>query len=276
MHHYPTILWLLFLASVACTRNNRSISIKGSDTEVNITVQLAEAFHTIYPGYFLSVSGGGSGLGIASLLNGTADVANSSRRIRKDESDLFAAKSTIIDSFIFAQDAIAFIINANIHLDSINGKNLAKLLNGFYKTWAPLIHQNLPVTIYGRQSNSGTHDFVQQKLGIEFSPYAKEMNGNAQILESVKIDRSGIGYVGAGYVMHSSGKGFKVLKIIATGGNAVSPLDSVAIAQSQYLFQRPLFQYFKKTEKEKIACFLNFEKSAAGLAIIKQAGYYTP
>ena len=71
----------------------------------------------------------------------------------------------------------------------------------------------MPINIYGRQSNSGTHDFIKKKLGIDFTPYAKQMNGNAQILEAIKADHSGIGYVGAGYVSHGGSKGIKVLSI---------------------------------------------------------------
>ena len=77
---------------MSCSRDNKTIKIKGSDTEVNLAVQLAESFHKINSEVFVSISGGGSGLGIASLLNGTADVANSSRSINNDEIELFQRK----------------------------------------------------------------------------------------------------------------------------------------------------------------------------------------
>ena len=77
---------------ISCSFGNKTIKIKGSDTEVNLAVQLAESFHQINPGIFVSISGGGSGLGIASLLNGTADLANSSRSINTEEIKLFLNK----------------------------------------------------------------------------------------------------------------------------------------------------------------------------------------
>jgi phosphate transport system substrate-binding protein len=270
-HH---LLALTILLS-SCSRNTGTIKIKGSDTEVNLVVQLAESFHEVNPVIIVSISGGGSGLGIASLINGTADIANSSRSINNKETELFKKEDTPIDSFIFAQDAIALVVAADLPIDSISVTELAKVLNGNYKNWSRLTGKNLPVNIYGRQSNSGTHDFVKEKLGIDFSPYAKQMNGNAQILEAIKADHSGIGYVGAGYVAHGANKAIKILSVYANENEkAVSPLDSAMIAAGKYFFQRPLFQYYRTSSYDKIKPILDFEKSDAGKKVILKAGYY--
>ena len=263
-------LWLFS----GCSSNTETIKVKGSDTEVNLAVLLSESFHTENDTLLVSVSGGGSGLGIASLLNGTADLANASRSINPAELLLFRKKNIPLGSFIFAQDAIAFVVSDKLPLDSISTTHLADLLSGTTKNWSGLIKKDLPVTIYGRQSNSGTHDFVKNILKIKFSPYAKQMNGNAQILESVKMDYSGIGYVGAGYVMKGNEKGIKILKIYTGNTPAVSPLDAAKIASGGYFFQRPLYQYYKKTAYQKVKPFLDFEKSAPGLKIINTSGYY--
>jgi phosphate transport system substrate-binding protein len=260
---------------LSCSRDAKTIKLKGSDTEVNLAVQLAESFHQINPEVFVSISGGGSGLGIASLLNGTADVANSSRSINKDEIELFEKEGAQIDSFVFAQDAIAFVVANELPIDSITVADLAMILNGRYKNWSRITGQNMPINIYGRQSNSGTHDFIKKKLSIDFTPYAKQMNGNAQILEAIKADHSGIGYVGAGYVANGSSKGIKILPIyLNKKEKAVSPLDADMIAAGKYFFQRPLFQYYKAASYDKIKPFLDFEKSEEGKRIIREAGYY--
>jgi phosphate transport system substrate-binding protein len=264
-------LTILFFS---CSSKNDTIKIKGSDTEVNLAVQFAEEFHKKNTEVLVSISGGGSGLGIASLLNGNADIANSSRSINQNELSLFRKKNIELDSVIFAQDAIAFIVSDKTPIDSISVLNIAKILSGEYKNWSSLIPQNLPITIYGRQSNSGTYDYVKQILGIHFSPYSKQMNGNAQILEAIKADGSGFGYVGAGYVMKDNIKGIKVLTVYANNSNAISPLDSKKIASGEYFFQRPLFQYFKRKDYERIKSFLEFEKSVTGAAIIQASGYY--
>lgn len=269
------IFFPLIILLQSCAQDNNTIKLKGSDTEVNLAVQLAESFQNVNPDVFVSISGGGSGLGIASLLNGTADLANSSRSINDKEIQLFQNKGMRIDSFVFAQDAIAFVVAEDLPIDSISIAELTGLLGGRFTDWSSILNKNLPVNIYGRQSNSGTHDFVKKKLGIDFTPHAKEMNGNAQILEAIKADNSGIGYVGAGYVIHGGNKGIKVLNIYRQKNTkAISPLDASMIAAGKYFFQRPLFQYYKTTSYEKIKPFLDFEKSKAGQKIIQSAGYY--
>jgi phosphate transport system substrate-binding protein len=273
MKYYLVCLIVLL---ISCSGDDDIIKIKGSDTEVNLAVKLAESFHYVNSEVFVSISGGGSGLGIASLLNGTADVANSSRSIKAGEIELFKKKGAQIDSFIFAQDAIAFVVAGDLPMDSISTTELANLLNGNYKNWLMLTGKNMPVNIYGRQSNSGTHDFVKTKLGIEFTPYAKQMSGNAQILEAIRADHSGIGYVGAGYVSQGGSKGIKVLPVYVTKNEkAISPLDPSMIAAGKYFFQRPLFQYYKAASYNKIKPFLDFEKSETGKQIIQEAGYYS-
>ncbi|MBC7886965.1 MAG: substrate-binding domain-containing protein [Ferruginibacter sp.] len=270
-YFFYSLLVLLF----SCSQDNKTIKLKGSDTEVNLAVQLAESFHGINDDVFVSISGGGSGLGIASLLNGTADLANSSRSINDKEIELFQKSGIPIDSFIFGQDAIAFVVAEDLLIDSISITELSGILSGEFSNWSSLSLKNLPINIYGRQSNSGTHDFVKKKLGIDFSLYAKEMNGNAQILEAIKADNSGIGYVGAGYVTHGGSKGIKVLPVyLEKNQQAISPLDAQMIAAGKYFFQRPLFQYYMASSYQKIKPFLDFEKSEAGQKIIQSAGYY--
>ena len=270
---YGFYCWILLLLS--CSRDDGTIKIKGSDTEVNLAVQLAESFHNDNPTVFISISGGGSGLGIASLLNGTADMANSSRGINHKELEMFRKRGVQIDSFVFAQDAVAFVVAADLPMDSISTDALANILSGTYTNWSALCQKDLPINIYGRQNNSGTHDYVKKKLGIAFSRHAKEMNGNAQILEAIKSDNSGIGYVGAGYVMYGGSKDLKVLPIYSEKNKkAVSPLDAAMISSGAYFFQRPLFQYYKASAYEKVKPFLDFEKSEKGQKIIYSAGYY--
>ena len=268
---------ILLLSLIGCNKNKGSLKIKGSDTEVNLVATLAEAYSQTNKQSFLSISGGGSGLGIASLLNGQTDIANSSRELNDEEREMFRNKKIAIDTFVFAEDAIAFVVNASLPLDSLNTKQLSGLLDGTIDTWDNLTSLRLPVTIYGRQSNSGTYDFVKHILGIKFSLNAREMNGNAQILEAIKADPSGIGYVGAGYVMHRNGSAneqIKVLKIAHGKEKAYSPLDSTAVFKHQYYFRRHLYQFIRKGSSAEVENFLSFERSATGAQMIRKAGYY--
>ncbi len=268
---------LVIISLYSCSHDYKTIKVKGSDTEVNLAVVLAEQFRKTNNEFSVAISGGGSGLGIASLLNGQADIANSSRPLSDEEVSMFNVRRITLRTVIFAEDATAFIVRKDFPLDSIDVPTLANLLSGRYSNWKPVTGLDMPVNIYGRQSNSGTHSFVSKKLNIEFSRNAKEMNGNAQIIQGVKMDVSGIGYVGAGYILHGTQEdhSIKVLRICERSGSlAVSPLDETAIMASRYYFQRPLYQFIPVSSWNKVSAFLQFEKSAAGQKIIKESGYY--
>ena len=271
---YVFLLCAILLCS--CSSNNKAIKVKGSDTEVNLAVDLAENFYKVNDDFSVAISGGGSGLGIASLLNGQVDIANSSRPLNAEEDSLFKVRGIRIKTVIFAEDATAFIVGKDFPLDSIDVPSLKKILSGEYKTWQPVTGKNTPVNIYGRQSNSGTHSFVSKKLKIQFSRDAKEMNGNAQIMEGIKMDDSGIGYVGAGYILHDvQDQSVKVLKICEQPGQlSVSPMDEKAIQEKRYYFQRPLYQFIPVTSWEKVSAFIDFEKGPEGRKIIQDSGYY--
>ncbi|MBA5791830.1 PstS family phosphate ABC transporter substrate-binding protein [Flavobacterium sp. xlx-214] len=271
---------LLFVVGIfslfACSKNS-SVKMKGSDTEVNLAVNLAEKYTEINPKFSIAISGGGSGLGITSLLNGQADIANSSRPLSDEEKQQFKDMNIELKTVVFAEDATAFIVHKDLPLTEIDLPTLGKILSGEITNWSEITDSNLPINIYGRQSSSGTHSFVKKKLKIEFSNAAKEMTGNAQILEGVKADKSGIGYVGAGYVGHDPAvnTAFKILKIKETKtSEAYSPIDPNTINNSLYFFQRPLYQFVLADSWEKVKPFIDFEKSAKGKKMIEEHGYY--
>jgi len=267
---------ILLIFFAACGGENRAIKVKGSDTEVNLAVSLAEAFYKVNDDFSLAISGGGSGLGIASIINGQADIANSSRPLSKSEITLFKAKGIKIRTVVFAEDATAIIVNKSFPIDSIDVVTLGKIFDGTYKSWKPVTGQDIPITLYGRQSNSGTHSFIKKKLDIRFSPEAKEMNGSAQIMGSVKSDSTGIGYIGAGYLLQNTEQlTVKALKIYEKAGDpAVSPMDRKAILDGRYFLQRPLYQFIPEESWEKVSAFIAFEKGEIGQKIIQDSGYY--
>ncbi|MFZ4261989.1 PstS family phosphate ABC transporter substrate-binding protein [Sphingobacterium sp. HJSM2_6] len=268
---------LVTLLCSSCSSNNSSIKMKGSDTEVNLAVNLAEHFTTLDPAFNIAISGGGSGLGITSLMNGHADIANSSRPLSEEEKQQFKDLGIAIRTIVFAEDATAFIVHKSLPIDEIDILTLAKIMKGEYKNWSEITDMDLPINIYGRQSSSGTHSFVKKKLKIEFTNAAKEMTGNAQILEGVKADKTGIGYVGAGYVAHdpSASQGVKVLKIKSDDTlGFISPMNQSAINAGIYFFQRPLYQFVLEKSWDKVRPFINFERSELGKTLIQDHGYY--
>lgn len=274
---YYLILIILFFLNLSCSKQANVLKIKGSDTEVNISVLLAEAYFLQHSHTPISISGGGSGLGIASLMNGLADIANSSRPMNSEEEDLFKEKNIDIIPYVFAYDALAIIAHPSVSGDSLSIEEIKQIFNGNITDWQQLGLKKMPLTIYGRQNNSGTNAYLKKKLGIEFSLHTKEMNGNAQIIEAVKVDKGGIGYVGAGYVLKNGKQAdtsIKILKVYTPASKAFSPLDYDAVMSQQYYFQRPLFQYILKSSYEKAKPILEFERSEIGQKIIVSNGYF--
>jgi phosphate transport system substrate-binding protein len=263
----------LALLAAACA-GEAPLRIKGSDTELNLMARVAEALHRVDPRQVLSVSGGGSGLGIAALLNGNAEVATSSRAMNAGERRLFAAAGVDVEPFVFAQDAVAFVVSDRQPVESLSTARLATLLSGAVADWREVGGRPGPITIYGRQTNSGTHEYLREVLHIRFAPSARQLNGNAQILEAVRADPSAIGYVGAGYLGGGNRTGLRVLRIQRPGGAAVSPLDADAVGAGAYAFRRPLYQYYRRGDTARVAPLLAFLQSPTGRVLILASGYF--
>lgn len=275
---YVFVFSLLFFLNGCSRRNVETISIKGSDTEVNLVLQLAEAYMDTDPAVSVNVTGGGSGVGIAGLLNGKIDIANSSRAMMNDELLLAAGRQIDAIPFVFAADALAIICHPEAPLDSLNLEDLGNIFSGTISNWQQLGKPNGVISLYGRQSNSGTFTYFREKvLGKDYAPGIKQMNGNAQILEAVKADPNAIGYIGFGYLTDESGAlrhGIKVIKLAQGPGKAaISPLDRAAISARQYPLTRPLYQFTNGEPTGKIQAFYAFEKSALGQLIIAKNGY---
>ena len=178
-----------------------AIRVRGSDSEVNLVQALAENFMDAHDLVSVGVTGGGSGSGIAALINHKTDLANSSRKI-SDEELYFAEKRGVRPfEIVFARDALAIIVHQDNPTDSISLSDLGRIYSGGLQHWADVGGHNEEITLYGRQSSSGTYvffrDFVVQD---EYDPRMIGMSGTAQIVEAVRKDKNGIGYVSSGYL----------------------------------------------------------------------------
>ena len=256
----------------------KTIQVKGSDTLVNLVQILAEDYMEKNPGTALAVLGGGSSTGIAGLTNGTCDIANHSREWKPTEIDLAWKKGVKPRFFVVAVDGVSIIVNAKNPLDEMKMSDIGALYRGDIKNWKAVGGPGLAVSLYGRQSNSGTYAFMQEHVlgNKNYSTDMKEMNGNAQIIEGVLQDEGGIGYVGVGYLFDKDGsvrKGIKVLKI-SDGAGAFSPLDKAAVDSGNYPVSRPLFQATNGMPGAAAAAFIRFEISDEGQKIVEREGFF--
>ncbi len=259
----------------------KMIQVKGSDTLVNLVQILAEEYMAKNPKTALAVLGGGSGTGISALINGTCDIANSSREWKDKEISLAWEKGVKPRFFVIAVDGLSVIVNESNPVEKLTIVELGAIYRGEIKNWKAVGGPDRPISLYGRQSNSGTYVFMQEHVlgNKNYSLDMKEMNGNAQIIEGVIQDENGIGYVGVGYLFDQSGKVRKGLRVvnIAKDRNspAYSPLDKAAVDSGKYPVARPLYQATNGKPGAALADFIRFETGPEGQKIVEREGFFT-
>jgi phosphate transport system substrate-binding protein len=259
----------------------KMIQVKGSDTMVNLVQVLAEEFMNKNPGSALAIMGGGSGTGITAIINGTCDIATHSREWKQKEIDLAWEKGVKPRFFVVAVDGLSIIVNEKNPLDKMTMPQVGSLYKGEIKNWKVVGGPDKAVSLYGRQSNSGTYTFLQEHVlgNKNYSLDVKEMNGNAQIIESVIQDEGGIGYVGVGYLFDQNGKirkGIKVLNISKDASSeAFSPLEKQNIDSGKYPISRPLYEATNGKPSAAVTGFLTFETGPEGQKIVEREGFFT-
>ncbi len=258
----------------------KMIQIKGSDTLVNLVQVLAEEFMSKNPGTAIAVLGGGSGTGITGLINQTCDIADHSREWKQKEIEQAWEKGVKPRFFVIAVDGLSIVVNEKNPIERLTMAQVGAIYRGEIKAWKVLGSYDKPVSLYGRQSNSGTYSFMQEfvLLNKNYSPDVKEMNGNAQIIESILQDEGGVGYVGVGYLYDKDGKirkGLRVLNISKTPtGEAYAPTDKSAIDSGKYPISRSLFQATNGKPNEEIARFIAWEMGPDGQQIVEREGFF--
>ena len=255
------------------------IQVKGSDSEVNLVQKLAEIFMQKNPGVNIAVTGGGSGTGIAALINKTTDIANSSRDLSPKEEE--AAKKAGVNPFrvVFATDGISAIIHPDNPVNKLSLEQLGRIFKGDITNWKEVGGPDAKISLYGRQSNSGTYVFFREfVVKGDYSPHKKSMNGNAQIVESIQRDKAGIGYVAVGYVVNEKGElkpGLKLLDIAKDAqSQAFSPAVMENVMTGKYPISRPLNQYLVGKPTCKLLNFIRFEISKEGQDVVRKEGFF--
>jgi len=259
-------------------KNTEDLEIKGSDTLLQMVSSLAESYSEVEPSARISVTGGGSGVGIASLINGEIDIADASRKIEEDEIKQASNNGVDIWEFIIARDMLSVIVNEDNSVSELTMDEIGKIYRGEINNWEELGGEDKEITLYGRQSTSGTYIFfMEHVLEGDYSAKMRNMEGNQAILDAVKQDKSGIGYVGVGYLADENGKQISRIDVIKVAKDKsseyISPLNKEKLPD--YSISRPLYQYFANKPAKNSASynFLIFELSAQGRDVIQKSGF---
>jgi phosphate transport system substrate-binding protein len=262
--------------SVAVKGTER-IEIKGSDTLLQLVSNMAEEFSKDND-VRISVTGGGSGTGIAALINGEVDIADASRAMKNEEKQQARDNGIEPIEFRVARDMLSVIVHENNPVSRLTKQQIGKIFRGEITNWKQIGGPDKEITLYGRQSTSGTYAFFMENvLEDDYSPQMRNLEGNQAILEAVKQDETGIGYVGIGYILDENREqvpGINVIKVAENSNSEyVSPLDSSKL--SDYAISRALYQYLSEIPEKDSAVhkFLLFEISNKGKEIVQETGF---
>lgn len=261
--------------SVAPTQS--AIENKGSDTIVNLALAWAEAYGAEHPEVRISVTGGGSGTGIASLINGTADIANASRPMKAEEQKQAQDNGIEPVEFVIARDAIAVIVNPHNPVSQLTLLQLSAIYSGQLTNWSQVGGENRPIVLLSRETNSGTHVYFLEhvlRLGKSdnktlFSPDTLLMPSSEGISAEIRQNPNALGYDGLGYVTSD-------MKTIAVAAQAGEPYVLPAIEtvnDKTYPIARDLYMYTRGQPTGNVKAYLDWILSPAAQKIVAELGF---
>ncbi|MEJ5223901.1 MAG: phosphate ABC transporter substrate-binding protein [Anaerolineales bacterium] len=253
------------------------IENKGSDTMVNLALAWAEAYQAAHPDVRISVTGGGSGTGIAALINGTVGLANASRAIKPEE--LAEAQSKGIEpvEFVIARDAIAVVVHPSNPVNQLTLQQLSDIYSGKINNWREVGGEDRPIVRLSRETNSGTHVyFLEHVLRLSekdnktlFSMDTLLLPSSEGIINEIRQNPNAIGYDGLGYVP-------KDLKVIAIArepdGRYVRPMIST-VNDKSYPIARDLYMYTAGQPTGVIKDYLDWIRSPEAQNIVSELGF---
>jgi phosphate transport system substrate-binding protein len=266
------------LAACGGGEQRQVIQNKGSDTLVNVAQAWAEEYQTVDPAVVVAVSGGGSGTGIAALINGTVDIANASRAIKDKELKLAQDNGQNPVQHVVGFDALAVFMHSDNPLDEISLTQLAEIYGdgGTYLSWTDLGVevpgcQGQEIVVVSRQNNAGTYAYFRDiVLGKrDFKLGTRDMHGSKDVVDLVEKTPCAIGYSGLAYATDHIKLGCVVKE---EGSACVNPSVATAVDGS-YPIARPLFMYTNGEPTGAVGDYMNWIKSDAGQCIIKAKGY---
>jgi len=248
-----------------------TITVKGSDTMVILAQRWAEEYMKKNPARKVQVTGGGSGTGIAALVNGTTDIANASRAMKDDEKAKVRDRyNTLPTEIAVAKDGVALYVNEANPVAQLTIDQLKAIYLGDVANWKEVGGPDARIVLYSRENSSGTYVFFKENVlgGEDFAASAQTLPGTAAVVNAVAKERYGIGYGGAAYA-----KGVREVEIVGKDGQAWLP-SAENVRSGKYPLSRPLLMYTRATPAGEAKQFIDWCLSPEGQAIVTQVGYF--
>jgi phosphate transport system substrate-binding protein len=261
------------------TQASAYIQNKGSDTMVNLALAWAECYQTEHPEVSLSVTGGGSGTGIAALVNGTVDIANASRAMTADEIGQAKANGITPVEFVVSRDAIAVVVNSKNPVRKLTLQQISDIYSGKINNWSEVGGDNRLIVRLSRETNSGTHVYFLQtviRLGDKnntalFSTDTLLLPSSEGIINEVRQNPNAIGYDGLGYIPPDL-----MNSVIAVARHASGPyvIPSIAtVNDNSYPVARDLYMYTAGEPAGAIQDYINWILSPEAQTIVADLGF---
>lgn len=254
----------------------RALENKGSDTLVNLALAWAEAYIELRPEMRLSVTGGGSGTGIAAMINGTVDIANASRAMKAEEIEAAKANGITPVEFVVARDAIAVVINPTNPVNELTLQQISDIYTFKITNWSQVGGEDRPIVLLSRESNSGTYVYFlenvirmgDKKSDLLFSPDTLLMPSSEGISVEVRQNPNAIGYDGLGYVTDD-----QKMVAVAVSDDGPYVLPSVdSVNDDSYPISRPLFMYTAGEPTGEIKAYMDWI-AGDGQALVSKLGF---
>jgi phosphate transport system substrate-binding protein len=254
-----------------------SVTNVGSDTMVNLALAWAEAYHGLHPEVSISVTGGGSGTGIAALINGSTDIANASREMKEEEFQQAEERGVTPVEHVVALDAIAVMVNPHNPVGQLSIPQISDLFAGRITNWQDVGGENRPVVLASRESNSGTYVYFLEKVVRRgdpqnqdlFSPEALLLPSSEIIGLEVSQNPNAIGYDGLGYVTPRQ----KTVKVAPDEAGPFVPPSIDTVKDGTYPIARPLYMYTSGEPTGAIKEYLDWIVSDDGQKIVAELGF---
>jgi phosphate transport system substrate-binding protein len=276
----PFSVALALATAVGPAIGSGNITVKGSDTMVILSQRWAEEYMKSHPGVAIQVTGGGSGTGIAALVNGTTTLANSSRPIKPEE--VAQAKRGKIDvvEFKTAMDGLAVVVNADNTVPSLTMKQVGQIYTGYVSNWKQVGGPDRKIIRYSRESNSGTYVFFKEHVlnNRDYAADCQTMPGTSAVAEAVARDPNGIGFGGVAYF--ATNPKLRIVPIAKDDKDApISPLlpdgaiNYKAIWDQSYPISRYLYVYSAGQPQGEVKAYLDWILGPEGQAIVEKIEY---
>jgi len=266
------IIILGILTAFGFLTPDQTITVKGSDTMVILAQRWAEKYMSAHPGTVIQVTGGGSGVGIAALINGATDIANASRPMKPSEREKLKQRYNSLGVEIkSAKDGLSVYLNENNSVVELSLQQLKEIYTGKITNWKQVGGKDAKIILYGRENSSGTYVYFKDNVlgGQDFSATMQSMPGTAAVVNAVAKDKNAIGFGGAAYTV-----GIKDAAVKKDANSKAFLPTEENIKSGDYPITRFLSMYTRVRPTGAVKEYIDWILSKEGQEIVTKVGYF--